>query len=116
MEEREKSGQRRRFLFVGAERLQIPRVEDVFRQLPEKSRPLLHRIAATAGKISDERIAQIKLVARARDGHIKQAALLLLALGSFRGTGAGKKPVAKHDDEHHIEFQTFGLMNGGEFE
>ena len=44
---------------------------------------------------------------------MRQIPLLLLALGALHRARGRKQSVAQHDHEHDIEFQPFGLVDGG---
>ncbi len=96
---------------------QIPLVQEVFGNFRQETRRLLHPIAAGIAEAgADERVAQIKLVPRPRDGHVKQPAFLLLALAAFHRARGRKHAVAEHDGEHDIELQALRLMDGRELD
>ena len=59
-------------------------------------------------------MGQVQFVARPGGGHIEEAALLLEGVQGIEGTGSGEQSVAEHDDEHRLEFESLGLVHGGE--
>src|SRR5690349_15859069 len=75
---------------------------------------MLHEVAAFADHGADERVAEIKLVARAGDRDVKKAAFLLFAVERLEGTRGREKTVAKHDEKDDVELETLRLMNRGE--
>ncbi|SVB02993.1 uncharacterized protein METZ01_LOCUS155847, partial [marine metagenome] len=57
---------------------------------------------------SQQRIAQVQLGFRARDGNVKQSSLLLLAAGALDRAARREQSVAQHHHEHHVELQPLG--------
>src|SRR5437867_2369834 len=54
------------------------------------------------------------MVPRTIDGNIKQAAFFFKTSRILQRMLGRKQSVTKHDNEYHVEFETFGLMNGRE--
>src|SRR5436190_6975421 len=99
---------------LGAELLYVKLVGEGFGDFGEKARGLLERFALGALDRANVWIAQVKLVSRAGNGHVKQAALLFFAFGGFERATGRKKPVAEHDYKHDVKLQTLRLMYCGQ--
>ena len=74
----------------------------------------MYHVAAVASRNAHEWIAQVKLVARPRNGHVEEAPFLFFILHAIQGPRARKQAIAKHDHEYRIELKSFGLINCGE--
>src|SRR5262249_26881497 len=72
----------------------------------------LENVAVAAGQ-AHLRIRQIKLVARACDGHIEQTPFLLERIARVEGAAARKHPVRQPDHEYRVKLETFGLVHCG---
>src|SRR5206468_10823396 len=97
---------------VGVERRQIPFVAQVRRNLIQKTGWTLNPAAALALRGTHQRIAQVELVFRPGDGHVKKAPLLFHGLEVFLRTRRRKRSLAEHDDENDRELETLYLVYG----
>src|SRR5581483_6558997 len=89
----------------------VPVFDESVRDFFQESRRPLENVAV-AGVQAHVRIAQVKLVARARDRDVKQTSFFLERFARVERTRTWKHPVGQPNDEDSMKFQTFGLMHG----
>ena len=74
----------------------------------------VHAGVAVAG--ADERVAEVQLVLGPGDGDVEQPPFLFLPVFTVHCARGREHAVAQHDHEDDFEFESLGLMNGGELD
>src|SRR5215467_3433126 len=92
--------------------IHLPVFNKFRRYFLEETRWPLENIAIPAAQ-AHLRVGKIKLVAGARDGHVKQTPFFLECVARVERAAAGKHPVRQPDDKNTVKLEAFCLVDGG---
>src|SRR6266496_6423594 len=95
--------------------LHLPVLHELVWNFLQKPRGPLENVAVAAAQ-THMRVGQIKIVASASDGYVKQAPFFLQRIARIERAAARKHSLGQPDYEHGMELETFRLMHSGQID